>query len=452
MDTSKLIFFFLVGIVCFLGTFVVKNKPRYFLSLMVFFAPFSSGFIFRHHNGLFLMDFPLLALIIYASLSNQRFRFYGKLPAIGLIIWGLVSTINAVYIDIVISELTRIIRAYLAFLCVINFTKTKRDISAVIQAMFLALLFFGTLGFMQWRWGYMGLTFLDESRFWWRAGATFAHPAMFGDYLILLIPIVFRLFIFYKPEKRIFTGIYGLLFLLSSISLLATYARGPWLSFAGAIMIMLLFSLFKRRFHPRIMSATAIMVLLATIFAIHYTPTIIMQFTSKYRQGAAGVRIPLNVIAGRMIRDNLAFGVGLGNYQYHSHKYITKDDINEETSYYDLLQSVHNSYMLVAAEAGVPQIIFLFLFIIFIFRTGWKVVQIRNSYISNLGIGILTGFVGLLVAFMAGPDYTQHQILMMFWVMAGFLVALSKIRLVPPKKLTRIAAKQQIAENKLVSI
>jgi len=77
----------------------------------------------RHLNGIFVMDVPLLFLVLYGIFSGRRFRIYLGIPAFGLIILSLISSLDARDIDLGIWETTRFIRAYLAFLCVVNFTK-----------------------------------------------------------------------------------------------------------------------------------------------------------------------------------------------------------------------------------------------------------------------------------------------------------------------------------------
>jgi len=449
MDTSKLLFYISLAVVCGVITFFVKNRQRYFLFLLVFFAPLNIGIIIRHLNGIFVMDVPLLFLVLYGIFSGRRFRIYLGIPAFGIIILSLISSLDARYIDLGIWETTRFIRAYLAFLCVVNFTKNKRDLYAVISALVLGLTFYGLLGFYQWRHGSMGLTFLGESFFRWRARGLFSHPAMFADYLILVIPIVLRLFVFYKPGKKQLTYVFGFVLIISCASLLGTYARGPWIGFAGSVLLMGLFTLFQKRFYPKVVSATAMMVLVTAIAAVHYVPTIVSQFTSEYRTKSTDVRMPLVLIGIRVVENNLLLGVGPGNYEFTSYKYVTPMDAKKlGLPFEQLCQVVHNSYLLIAAESGVFSLLLFLFILVVIYKTGWKVVRIKHPLISNLGFGILTGFTALLIAFLAGPDYTQHQVMMIFWVLAGLLVALSKFRTAPPQG-TRFTerSKSEIIQN-----
>ncbi|MFQ5752236.1 MAG: O-antigen ligase family protein, partial [bacterium] len=376
-----------------------------------------------------------VGLLFYGLLSSRRFRIYFAIPAFGMIVWGLLASFGAPFPDLALHELSRLVRAYLAFLCVINFTRSRKDIYTVLVSLLVGLAFQGIIGYFQWHHGSLGLTFLGESYFSFRARGLFMHPSFFGNYLVLLIPVAFRLFAFYKPPRKYHTVIYGLLFSIGMAALYGSYSRGPWLAFAGAIVIMFLFTLFQRRFYPKIVSAVAFLVLMGTIFVIHYTPVIIAQFTDEYRKGSTEVRVPLDIVALRVIKGNWAFGTGIGNYEYTTQNYITPNDplVTEDTTYEDLLQQVHNTYLIVAAEIGVPGFLFFIWFLFSLFKAGWRTTRIKNSLIANIGLGLLTGLLAILVAFLASPDYREHQILMIFWIVSGYLVALSAVKVAPKK-------------------
>jgi O-antigen ligase len=147
------------------------------------------------------------------------------------------------------------------------------------------------------------------------------------------------------------------------------------------------------------------------------------------------IRFPLNRIALRVIKDNLVFGVGLNNYEQISYKYVQPEDTSDMFPYEQLLQVVHNSYLLIMAETGIPGFLFFVWFLVILFNHGRKVLRIRNSFISNIGLGLLTGLLAYLATLLSGPDYYHHQIMMVFWIIGGYLVTLSKIKIRHPQKI-----------------
>ncbi len=246
--------------------------------------------------------------------------------------------------------------------------------------------------------------------------------------------MVLRLFAFFKHEKRLYNAVFGVIFLIGIGALFASFSRGAWLGFAGAIILMFLYSLFRKRYHPKLISGIAFLVLLGTAFSVHYSDTILSQFGEESgRTSAMEIRFPLNRIAMRIIKDNLVFGVGLNNYEEISYKYVNREDTSDMFPYEQLLQVVHNSYLLILAETGIPGLICFLAFLAFLFNRGRRVLKIRNAFISNLGLGILTGFVAFMATLLTGPDYYSHQIMMTFWILGGYLVTLSRVKVPHPQ-------------------
>ena len=442
---SKWAFFIIVGVICSIFTFIVKDKKNYFLFLTILFAPLSNGIIFYHYNGIMLMDFPLIILLVLALFSSKRFKLFipqVSLPAVCIIFWDLISALVAIEPGWVISELTRIIRAYLIFICIVNLVKTKKQLQLVLTALLATFSFECAIGIYQWRWGPLGLKIFEEVGYRWRAAATFCHPAIFGDYLILLLPLIFRLFLFYRPKDKQMTILYGVLFFSGTMALFGSYARGPWISLIAAMGIMLFLSIFRKRFHPKVRGAFVVVMLFACIFIIHYYPAIRLQF-SPQRKRAVDIRMPLNRVALRLIKDRPVLGTGLGNYSLISPKYVIPE---KGFAPRHLAQPVHNSYLLIAAETGLPGLFFFLWFVSSLVKRGFRVIRFQNFYISNISIGILTGYLAIFIAFLAGPDYSNHQILMMFWILGGLLVALSRIRVVPLiQRVKNLPYKQKIS-------
>jgi O-antigen ligase len=89
---------------------------------------------------------------------------------------------------------------------------------------------------------------------------------------------------------------------------------------------------------------------------------------------------------------------------------------------------VHNLYLLVASDTG---IIGLLVFLAFVFRAlrlaHRAITQTEDLWIKSIGIGILGGYLGVLVHSLLAWTYTQDVVLMMFWFLAGLLVAANRI-------------------------
>ncbi len=427
----KGIFFLAVCVITVFALSAVKNKKRFLLSLFILFFPFSTGLIFYRYHGIMLADFPLFVLLILLISENKKWVLPKEcIPAIVFIVWAFISATQAWQNNYAISETLRSVRGFLIFIVIINSVKTTRDLKIVLNMLFIGLLFQSLLAIYQWRFGYFGLRFLGETT-WvsWRTRGTFQHESYFGHYLITLIPIAIRLFMFYRPKNKNDVKIYGAITVISVLALFTNFVRGPWISFAVAVSFMIIYSLFRKKFRPKMYWPIAIVLVFMAAFFVRYLPKILSQFDPEGgRMVSADIRLPLIRVSQRMIAANPIFGVGMGNYQLHCADYVVEEkdlpDVQNEQLKWDI---VHNTFFLLMAETGVLGGLMFIVFIIFIFRRGKQVTKSSNPYFFNLAVGIITGFSALMIAFQNSPDYRIHQINVITWLISGLIIALHEL-------------------------
>lgn len=444
MDPSKIALFGFVFLIIGIGFFVVADRRKFLLVLTIVFAPLQSAFIFYHFNGLMLMDFPMLALLglsLFAPERNFRWSFPGISLAITLFLgWTLVTCFTAENTGWAISEWTRFFRGFLLFVCVANYTNTPSRMNAALGAMLGTFAFQALLGTYQWRYGPLGLRILEEIGYEWRAAGTFEHPGVFGDFLIMILPIVVRLLVFQKHSDKKKAWIYFALLAFGGGGLLGSYGRGPWVSFAGAMMLMFIYSLFQRRLRPRAMAPMMVLTVAGIVFAVGYADTILLQFTSEDRKSSSEIRKPLTNVAMRMAKDHAALGVGFGCYRLVSLPYARLEyDPNKGIPLYQLAQIAHNSYLLMTCETGVGGTLTFLFFIFGIFKMGRRVLKLHNTLFSNLALGMMTGILGFIVSIMSGPNIMNHQLIMFTWMFGGWITGMSRMKPAPARKPSVVA-------------
>lgn len=445
MDPSKIVLFGFVFLVIGIGFFVVADRRKFLLTLTIAFAPLQSAFIFYHYNGLMLMDFPmivLLAMSLFAPEKNFRWSFPGISIAIWFFLgWTLVTCFTAVNSGWAVSEWTRFLRGFLLFVCVANYTNTPARMQGALNALLGTFAFQAMLGTYQWRYGPLGLRILEEIGYEWRAAGTFEHPGVFGDFLIMLLPIVIRLLVFQKHADQKKAWIYFALLAFGGGGLLGSYGRGPWVSFAGATLLMFIYSLFQRRLRPRAMVPMMLLAVAGIVFAIGYADTILLQFTSEDRKSSSEIRKPLSNVAMRMAEDNAVMGVGLGCYRLVSLPYARLEyDPNKGIPLYQLAQIAHNSYLLMTCETGVGGTLTWLFFIFCILKMGRRVLKLNNTLFSNLALGMMTGVLGFVVSINSGPNIMNHQLIMFTWMFGGWITGMSRMKPASARK-PSVAAK-----------
>ena len=261
----------------------------------------------------------------------------------------------------------------------------------------------------------------------WRVNGTFRMPHFLANYQIMLFPIFMRLFMFHKPnasEKKINIW-YGVMLVPGIFIFYLTYARGAWIGFAVAVALMLLFSISKSRYRPKVKWAFAVFLIFSTLFTARYLSSILGEFGSG-RQHAVDHRWEQFRVAGRIIKGRPLFGSGLDNYELVSPDYLTPEERSRQNAWQYIFM-VHNSYLYFAAEAGLVSAAIMFWGIFVLFRMGYGVIRSRSPYISNFAIGTFTGFVAIMISFLSGPDIHMEQFKVQFGLLVGLLVAFREI-------------------------
>jgi len=220
MDQKTIKWLFFLFLMVFFGVLFLfmKDKRRYLVFLLIFFASFRVGLIFYHYNGVMLMDFVLIALFILDFFSGRKTKLHYKkisLPIFCLLIWSLISTVFAVEKGWAFSEWTRVFRGFLIFSYILSFVKTKGDLKIILYGLMTGFFVQCFIGFLQWRYGYLGLWVLGENMLTrWRSSGTFSHPVVFSTYLAFMLPLMFRLFIFSRGATRQKIILYGFILAL----------------------------------------------------------------------------------------------------------------------------------------------------------------------------------------------------------------------------------------------
>jgi O-antigen ligase len=158
-------------------------------------------------------------------------------------------------------------------------------------------------------------------------------------------------------------------------------------------------------------------VLATTITAIE--PVRNRIFKTDY--GTGYVRVPLAKVAINIIRNHPFNGIGLGDYTHKAKMY----DVSGENVSYWFPMPVHNEFLLIAAEIGIPSLL-LFIFIMIVIF--YKIKQIINSSFDDFIPFISIGILGGLISWFIHQQFNYHYALVGYMSLPiGIILAMHKM-------------------------
>ena len=248
-----------------------------------------------------------------------------------------------------------------------------------------------------------------------RAAGTLGHPNNMAMYLDWIIPWVgFQLI----HEKNALRRIYLVTALfLGLFAVLTSGSRGAWLGLSiGSFIAIMMW--YRRQGKSPVVALFTLTIVVSVLFSVLFvaSDTFRTRLTSDDR-GAALVRMPLMEVASEMIQANPIEGVGVANYTGEM-VFYDRTTINV-ASFYD--QPVHNTFLLIAAETGLPSLALFITLILFALRTAYLLSGAKTGEFSALGFGMLASLIGWLIHNQV--NHTSPFTDSTLWLLFGLLLA-----------------------------
>jgi putative inorganic carbon (HCO3(-)) transporter len=371
-------------------------------------------------EGLLIADVPMYALIFLVFRPKKQIprSYMVYVFAVLVYLWPLTGFFFApnkmyFYQDVIIST-----RALLFLIVAARSINSKQDLFLVVTGLLAGIAFQSTIGILQWRFGYLGLKKIlgEAPKFRWRVGGTFRHTNIMALYLAMIIPFAYRSFLFLQLKRR---WIYGIVLGLSVFALLATRGRACWIAVAFTVMVFLIIDLGRRRvFNRRVIGALALLVIATIGIGARYGQGIVRRFSDARESITAeksSSRINLAKNAIGIYKENKWLGVGSNNYR----EYVFEGTAG--------LKIVHNIYLLILAENGLPGLMFFLLFLVSIFIYGWRYSKVKDPYIANIATAALMSILNVCIVGMTSPDLRLPYPKMFFYLIIGILLSIGKL-------------------------
>lgn len=428
-----------------LGTLFVRHLPSILYACFVLFLPLDVGksFFYKPYAGgghelrinlpeIFLGLLLLLCLLRLSKVSSTS-GIQGLLlvsPS-AYILMEVCSLSSAADVPLGVFQIVRHIIAFTIFLYVVYYVDTEARLNytilllvlgslpqfaaAVYQLIFqknIGLYFFGEMQ--------LGAEILVDTPFF-RIGGLLGHPNAFATYLLLTLPLALILL----AQSRTLiarVSVVGYM-MLGTILLVAAQSRASWLGFAAAgIGGLLLFLCHAPKFHVRRAWAVVILIVGVTFTAsLSYDLAVSRLLSDDH--GSAMSRIPMMIDSINVIRQHPFLGIGINNYARVIQKY---DVTGIHREWVDV--PVHNLFLLIAAESGIPSLLAFVIFWALVLRKALSLLRLEGSQNLARGIAFSMSIIGFLLVHMADPNYRFYPpIQRQVWLIAGMIVACHRI-------------------------
>ncbi|CAK8716719.1 O-Antigen ligase [Candidatus Electrothrix gigas] len=446
---GKLFKLIMLGLAGSAGLLMLPHRQKILLSSFVFLLPleinknfFRESIWYGRRIDAFVIwgyDVPFFLLVLfwlYQLSSDYTLRVYLfphiTIPFILILLFAFTGLyMTDVTLPIRISVLWLVVKSWLIVLYIGNNVKDKETIYLLVGVILLTGLFQALIGIGQFvTKGPLGLGFMGElgglksgQADISRVGGTIGHANKMALFLGMVIQLNMGYFFSRLPEtSRNLRWMYIIPLAPMMLTLLLTYSRGGWFSFLTGGLINCYWCLFLRT-GKKILSAIVVFGCFAsfglTIFSL--VPSVRNRLLLD-DGGAADIRKPTAQISHNIIRHHPFLGVGLNNYESVIHKY----DNTDIWASYHFPAAVHNEFLLIAAEMGIPALLCFIYILGYSFITLWEVVYVRSDIlIPYLAVGFFCGFISWIM-----HNQKEYQYVFFtgrFWLNIGLLLSMKMI-------------------------
>jgi O-antigen ligase len=249
-----------------------------------------------------------------------------------------------------------------------------------------------------------------------RVSGTIGSPNPAAAYLAMMMAVALGVLLAGVGRRDKYLAGIGLA--AATLPLIFTLSRGGWLSFFVALTTVVIFG--GRRV-PR--KALRVIAVVLVLLVLPFTGAIKERLESD-DNGSAAARMPLNHLAGVMIKDHPLLGVGANNFAVAMKPYLAHGFSG------DFLYTVHNTYLLVWTETGIGGLIALVWLLSAIVLQGLKCWQSRDSLFAPLALGCTAAVLGFMVQLLFDP-YRGGAATHLLWLFAGLITVMNRMTLDP---------------------
>ncbi len=405
----------LLCVAAIFACYFVMCSPEAGLALLLFLTPF---FVFLPRTSILLGGALLFVAFSYAIklFRGKRIAYFTSLDLF-VIFFGLFTLMGAFGTYSGVSSQSVLMYLILLlgyFLCSQLFTSRFWLTRGVV---FFALggCVSGLYGIFQYATGNTASTWQDEEMFSdiaGRAVSFYENPNMFGEVMMMVLPLALALFLLSKTKLARLSSVVN--FAAVALGLILSFSRGAWV---GVIFAMAVFLLMWNK--------KSLTILLFSLLLIPFLPlilpeSIVMRFLSIGNMGdsSTSYRVYIWRAAIDMIKDFFLFGIGAGEVNFKA--------VYPQYAYSGIerVPHTHNLYFQVFLEGGVFAFISLMAMLtVFVSVVVSFISKEKNGFPRLVAAAGLAGIFGALLQGATDYIWYNYRVYFLFFALMGISVA-----------------------------
>ena len=383
-----------ISVVCII-TGVIFYRPYLGIALVIISIPFEGKIDFDSFTVYPLETIMgiLICICLYKLIVCRENYFrntklvYCYLPFMLCI---LLSTLKSMEYSLSVKEVVRWLELILIYFLTINLINDDKKLIVILYTMILATVMVSVYGVVSYLVGV-------ESAYGGRSEvfSFFGNTNPLAGYVNLIIPVVFgMLLVSILLWKRIALGIFTI---LSIVAWFLTFSKTAWLSLVLTVILIFFLTKVKRK-------VALLLVTLFTVFTITFLSSNIKDdLTGRLRlhtiRGTVEERFGFYPLGFNMVKNDLIFGIGIGNYHLLIDNFIQKNAVLMQNDLRSVLVNthLHSLYLQIFVETGIMGMSAFAFWLVCVIK---YLVSSLRSLERSRDYGLLVGLVGGVIVYL----------------------------------------------------
>lgn len=383
-------------------SFLIENNGEFYIFLLAFaLIPFIPTFL------MLILCLGIIGLTLIRNIVKGNKVEYPKMYLFFLILFIVSIIISAIFN----SGPAKSREVFIIYFIIVNFglfvpyiINDKKKVLLFTKVLAFVTLILCFYGFYQFIFGApMDEAWIDKDfgNNITRVYSVFGNPNVYGEYLVLVIPIIFALFNI--SENKLSKFIYFIIMAFAVANVFMTLSRGSMVGLAISIIILVLLKAHK--YLPAVIALAFIAPPLLPESIIRRILTIFTRkdTSSTYRKSI--YRASINIL-----KDNPITGIGLGQFKEIYKIY----SLNAAKSFH-----AHNTLLMVFIEMGALGIFSFIAMLIAWTRNIFSTLKYKASQMSFIAISIFAGIVGCSIQGLVDHIWHNYNIMLMYFILLG---------------------------------